>query len=127
MGAIYVLQEKMEGMSCSNCGVAFSMPEMLLNLRRGDGETFYCPNGHTMRWSETALQKAEKELAREKQRREIAERDAALEKKLRERADKEAKRLRKRAACGVCPCCTRSFPNLGRHMQTKHPEYVEKG
>ena len=24
---------------------------------------------------------------------------------------------------GVCPCCTRTFPNLAAHMKTKHPDF----
>lgn len=34
--------------------------------------------------------------------------------------------LRNRAAAGVCPCCNRTFEQLGRHMTTKHPEYVKE-
>lgn len=34
-----------------------------------------------------------------------------------------ATRLRKRAAAGVCPCCTRSFQNLQRHMASQHPTF----
>lgn len=30
---------------------------------------------------------------------------------------------KKRIANGVCPCCTRSFTNLRRHMATMHPEH----
>lgn len=26
---------------------------------------------------------------------------------------------------GVCPCCNRSFQNLKRHMNTKHPNWSE--
>jgi dsDNA-binding SOS-regulon protein len=27
---------------------------------------------------------------------------------------------------GVCPCCNRTFQNLLRHMETKHPEYKKR-
>lgn len=33
-------------------------------------------------------------------------------------------RLRKRASAGVCPCCNRTFSQLARHMQTKHPTFI---
>jgi hypothetical protein len=33
-------------------------------------------------------------------------------------------RTKKRAASGVCPCCRRSFKQLRRHMQNKHPVYL---
>jgi len=32
-------------------------------------------------------------------------------------------RERKRVGNGVCPCCSRHFVNLMRHMKTKHPEH----
>jgi len=32
-------------------------------------------------------------------------------------------RLKKRIACGVCPCCKRTFTNLARHISGQHPEY----
>lgn len=36
-------------------------------------------------------------------------------------------KTRKRVAGGVCPCCNRSFVNLGRHMAGQHPDYAEGG
>jgi len=34
-------------------------------------------------------------------------------------------RIKNRVANGVCPCCKRSFTDLRRHMETKHPKYAE--
>ncbi len=34
-------------------------------------------------------------------------------------------RTKKRIANGTCPCCTRTFTNLARHIAAKHPDYVE--
>jgi hypothetical protein len=31
--------------------------------------------------------------------------------------------MRKRIQSGVCPCCNRTFENLGRHMKSKHPAF----
>lgn len=43
------------------------------------------------------------------------------------RAEKGAKtRIKNRVANGVCPCCTRTFQNLHRHMETKHPEFKKE-
>jgi hypothetical protein len=33
-------------------------------------------------------------------------------------------KTQRRVASGVCPCCTRSFQNLARHMDGEHPNYV---
>jgi hypothetical protein len=35
-----------------------------------------------------------------------------------------ATRIRNRIAAGVCPCCTRTFKNVARHIKDKHPTYV---
>lgn len=33
-------------------------------------------------------------------------------------------RLKRRAANGVCPCCTRTFADLKRHMANQHPDFT---
>lgn len=32
-------------------------------------------------------------------------------------------KFRRRVGNGVCPCCTRTFTNLSRHMTTNHPDF----
>lgn len=32
--------------TCCNCGITFALDEELLNFRKKDGKTFFCPNGH---------------------------------------------------------------------------------
>ena len=65
---------------------------------------------------EEDLRRTESRLASEKAQRKFAEH--------RVRAEKGAKtKLKNRIANGVCPCCTRSFQNLQRHIETKHPEF----
>lgn len=34
-------------------------------------------------------------------------------------------RTKKRVGNGVCPCCNRTFQQLARHMEAKHPEYAD--
>ena len=41
-------------------------------------------------------------------------------------SNKKIKRIEKRVANGVCPCCHRQFVQLTRHMKNKHPEYLEE-
>ena len=43
----------------------------------------------------------------------------AIEGCIENKIEKQLKRIHK----GVCPCCNRSFTNLKRHMETKHPEH----
>ena len=97
----------------------------MLDARRDDGRSFYCPNGHSLSYKGTR-HKLERDLKTAKDR-------AARERALRDQAEaslratkgvvtKQRKRL-ERVANGVCPCCNRSFRDLKRHMQTKHPDY----
>lgn len=112
---------------CCNCGIVFGMPSDLVKVLRNDPQKyFHCPNGHSQHYSKSALQVKLDNANREKER--LLERLASEQSTVTQlegvikRKDKEHKRLVKN---GVCPCCTRSFTNLKRHMQTKHPEYIK--
>lgn len=117
---------------CCNCGMYFGMAEPWRQKRLNDGAVFYCPAGHGQSYTDNELSRAKKELEAEKKRREWAEQanktanerltaahrsNAALRGKVTE--------MRNRVGNGVCPCCNRSFQNLIRHMQSKHPEFKE--
>lgn len=62
------------------------------------------------------LARKDDEIAAQRRLRDHAERQASARKG-------QVTRLKNRAAAGVCPCCTRSFENLRRHMTTKHPTF----
>lgn len=89
---------------------------------------FYCLAGHPQYFTESdevKIKKLERQLANERASHDQtrADRDAT---ERRRRAEKGAKtRIKNRVGRGVCPCCNRSFENLGRHMQSKHPEFME--
>jgi hypothetical protein len=40
----------------------------------------------------------------------------------REKVERKLKRVHR----GVCPCCKRTFQNIQRHMETKHPETLKQ-
>ena len=121
---------------CCNCGISFAMTAELYRRCKDNpgprGRSFYCPNGHNQHYvgeSETDQQRRRADrLAQQIAQRDdriidlIDQRDAA------DRRTAAAKgritKLKKRAAAGVCPCCSRSFENLKRHMATKHPNFV---
>lgn len=122
--------------TCCNCGMLFAIPLTLANRLSNEdcGKTFYCPMGHPQHYlGKSDAQKAreaEAALKKEQKRRQWAEqdaqraRDAASRAEYSRRAEKAAKtRLKNRISKGVCPCCNRTFQDLGRHMATKHPEY----
>jgi type 1 glutamine amidotransferase len=104
------------------CGVIFAIPARLLQQRREDGQTFYCPHGHRLSYKmsevtrlRTQLDAARSIAAAERERRTSAERSASA-------ARDQVTRIKKRIANGVCPCCQRTFVNVARHMASQHPE-----
>lgn len=119
-------------MTCSECGVIYGMESVQQARRQDDGGAFYCTNGHKQVYIETALRRTQRELEAEKRRSQFAREDAErwrarhASAKHQVRAHKgAATKLRKRVANGVCPCCTRSFVNLRRHIETKHPDFPQ--
>lgn len=107
----------MTHLECCKCGVSFGMTNQLYEGRKRDREAFFCPNGHAQAFVDSLEEKMRKarDRAIQEQAR-LAEENAIKE--------KEILRLKKRSANGVCPCCTRTFTNMARHMKTKHPEIL---
>lgn len=127
MGEVLQLQRwaQFEVLACTNCGVEVGYPGGFLDQRRKDTREFYCINGHVMSWHETEatklrkqLEQKEREVTFQREQRQLAERQLSTEKGKRTK-------LERRIARGVCPHCQRSFTNVARHMQTKHPECAE--
>ena len=39
---------ELESSGCAQCGVVFAMPTILTGALKKTGQTFYCPNGHSL-------------------------------------------------------------------------------
>lgn len=109
----------------SGCGHTIFMTADHIKQRRRDHETFYCTHcGSHRHWPwESDLEKLRRERDAAAQREETIRADLAATKKRLSAQFGENTKLRNRAKNGVCPCCTRSFTNLRRHMATKHPDF----
>lgn len=128
-GAQYAL------VTCPQCGMVSLIPRALhvVAYTRRPNVAVYCPNGHGWHYTlgESDLDRIRRE--RDRARQGLAERDdliaeqsrqlAALKAKA-QAAAKDTKRLKKRAGAGVCPCCSRHFVQMERHMKTKHPTFA---
>lgn len=112
------------------CGIHLAVPEDLYNLaKRNKGQGIHCPLGHEFIYNNTI----EEELAAERKRsKQISDRLNATRDLLQQEERSHAatrghvtrkKRELSRVKAGVCPCCNRTFQNLARHMEGKHPEY----
>lgn len=121
---------------CSACSIIFAMPaDLQLRARNNPEVRFYCPQGHSMHYTESEsakkLRLTEKLLADERAR---SQRQAEELTRVRSERDHHwierkklttrTRNLKTRIKNGVCPCCHRSFPNLHDHMKTQHPTFA---
>ncbi len=117
----------LEPVTCYRCGVAFGMPAYLMKKRLKDHESFWCPNGHEQHYTgKTEEQRLREQLEVANNSREFYQRrlEEEVKSKRAYRAHlTRAKTKLQRVANGACPCCKRSFQNLRRHIQTKHPGF----
>jgi len=122
----------LEHITCANCGMVFAFSGDLIDKRRRDHQSFYCLSGHNNYFpGESDGEKLKRELKEANlaiKRAEYRTQSAQLE---REKARQQLSatrgqitKLKKRIANGVCPCCHRTFVNMQKHMETKHPEYA---
>lgn len=113
---------------CCNCGIPFFMPKYFYDQCKNDSDKyFYCPNGHPQHYSRS---RSAIEIEKLKEDLESVKRDRqGIENQLLDTISEKNKLSRqlKRVHKGVCPCCNRTFENLQKHMETKHPERVIEG
>jgi hypothetical protein len=122
-------------LDCSNCGVIFAITTDYEDRRRADAKSFWCPNGHSVGWSESEADKqrkraeqAERNLKWTEAAR-IAARDQAQAAHNSARAYKgHLTRMRNRIAAGVCPVqgCRRNFANVKAHVTSQHPQWAHE-
>lgn len=124
-GYVFTTTGTLETMICGECGIPFAMPEELLDwARKTPSVTWYCPNGHSRHFpGRTMEQKLRDAKEREQATRELLEHEQRSNAATRGHLTRKKKQL-ERVANGVCPCCSRHFTNLERHMTTKHPDFT---
>lgn len=120
--------------TCSVCGCTYGLVRSHHKQLQDSSDTFHCPNGHRQHFAESPAQRLEKQLAAERARLDQAKAEIENQKArvaMRDRqlsaARGQVTRIKNRVGNGVCPCCTRSFQNLQRHMATKHPTFKAEG
>ena len=118
---------------CPSCGVLHAFPRILYDAarRKKVNGSITCPNGHSWHYTgDTELEIVRRERDHLKQQmaykddminRVLADRDKAT--KELKATTKQLKAVKTRTGNGVCPCCHRTFSQLQRHMNTKHPEF----
>lgn len=111
--------------SCIECNVKFAITKEMYNVRQNDGQSFFCPNGHSQYYTRKKTLEKEMEALKLSMQSDIAYwRDRARgEEKEVIKYKKNLTRIKNRVKNGVCPCCNRTFVNLNEHMKTKHPKF----
>ena len=117
------------------CGIKHAIPEGLYRKAKSDPNfNVHCPLGHSFVYRVSDTVKERERADRLAQQLASARDDVRIARiettaaRNRERAQKAAKtRIKNRVAAGVCPCCTRSFQNLARHMAGQHPDWTNSG
>lgn len=116
---------------CYKCKVPLWLDEAEERVLRQTGGEFFCRWGHGQVFAagKTEAEVAREERDEERRRRERLEQENARlafeaneSAEAARKAEAETARLKKRAGAGICPCCNRTFTQLARHMQAKHPE-----
>lgn len=115
-----ILQQEMNALCCADCGIQFAITKDFEARRRADHRTFCCPVGHSNAYQAESDRDKVARLARELAHSQELLRSTQAAK---DEMQKTMRRMKKRVGKGVCPCCNRTFLELGRHMKTKHPEF----
>ena len=133
-GTIINTTEKLVVEDCCNCGVTFAMPLDLRDERLKWGDNFFCPNGHSMSYTETEVEKLRRDNKwyADRLTKERAAHDQAIAFHLEQRTKTERKlrgtkavvtRMKRRMTAGRCVCCSKEFKDLKRHMKNQHPNF----
>lgn len=136
MGMVQVTFDiALTSINCGECGGTYAINERFRQQKHDNGGGWNCPYCKCS-WGyfgKTEAQKLKEQLAEEQRRRVFAQENAAAERAAREQterrlsATKGAKtRIVNRIKNGVCPCCNRTFINLGQHMANQHPDFQAK-
>jgi len=114
-----------ETIVCYKCHVPFAVTSRHRRELLDTQDTFYCPAGHPQHYiGKTEEQKLKEQLDKLKADK-LKEEERLYNMYLDQMNEtKKINRQLKRIHKGVCPCCNRSFVDLKRHMETKHPEII---
>jgi len=124
MGLALSSQQVFEQTSCCVCGIVFVVPQEWNATKRRDRTSFYCPNGHSLSYTQNIVEALKQQIAGLESSLTFEKaRTVNLDRKLKTESAKHA-RLKKRIAAGVCPCCKRTVRQLVAHMRTQHPDYT---
>lgn len=109
---------------CGKCGGIYAIAERYRSHKQEHGGYWNCPYCDC-RWGfgESTVDKLQKELNLERKRKEWAETATKIERRRLIAMKGLVTKTKNRIGNGVCPCCNRTFQNLARHINSKHPDF----
>jgi len=114
--------------TCCTCGIPFGVSKDFNEECRRMGKSFFCPNGHTQSYGKSAADIVREEKAVLERRLQAELNEARhlqlVAEKERDSAIRKSRKIERRIAKGVCPCCNRTFEDIARHMATKHKDFA---
>lgn len=122
--------------TCPKCGGVYALSQQYLNEAADLGhfkQTWTCPYCKAERgYGEGEVDRLKKQVSSaeatakwHKNRAEEAAKSADHFRSSRDAMKGVVTKIKKRVRHGVCPCCKRTFTDLARHMDSKHPKFAE--
>lgn len=127
--------------NCGECGGQYALSKKFVTHKEKYGGFWNCPYCQTSwGYGESTVDKLKDQLEREQKNKEWYRKNAKAEREARERVERQRNgmkgqlkktqnrlsRTAERIKAGVCPCCSRTFKNLQRHMEGQHPGYAQE-
>lgn len=120
-------------LTCGSCSGTYALAERYRAHKEQIGGGWHCPYCQTSwgyfdnnenRLLKRQLHEKDEQLKREQKRTEWAKNEAAISERRRAALKGQVTKIKNRVGNGVCPCCNRTFANLGRHMTHQHPAWT---
>lgn len=125
MSTTWVEGQTMLAETCwhEGCGIAFAMPRSYA-VRAGErGFSFFCPNGHKLRYGKGRLEQLEEQLETERNSARFWREQTTKAERQTSAARGQVTKIKNRIKNGVCPFCNRTFKDVAAHMESKHSEH----
>lgn len=109
---------------CWVCGTPFAVSE---NVRDNIREKNLCPRGCKLGLGKSHYQQLQEAADARQREMQAALNQAQHAKLVAEKETKKAiadkRKVERRIAHGVCPCCNKTFNDIANHMVTEHKEF----
>lgn len=123
--------------TCWKCKTRYCLPRVLYTAAKAsDDISFHCPYGHSAHYPSGPTDEDKLRQERDRLRQQLAQKDDEISRQrdMREGVERrlsaakgQVTKIKNRVGHGICPCCSRSFENLARHMASKHAGYAKSG